>query len=503
MQNNRIETILEMRNISKSFPGVKALDDVSFACKRGRISCLCGENGAGKSTLVKILVGIYRQDQGEIIFRGKKAEIASPWDAYRLGISMIYQEANLVPHLSVGENILLGHEPSQWKVINSARLYADAEKWLQTLRLDIAPRTLVYTLGVAQQQMVALAKVLSLNSDLVIMDEPTSSLPLHEVETLFECVRALREEGKAIIYISHRLEEVFQIADEIVVLRDGKKMGVLNRQEANPPRLVRMMVGREVDEVYPGKEEKTSVHQKPILSLNDLNTPKVKNISFDLYRGEVLGIAGLVGSGRTELAQAIFGIEPLQGGEIYFDGESVDFKDPGQAIKAGIGFLTENRKEEGLVLSLSVAKNISLPILRKISYLAFWLDKRNERRITTTLAEELTIRTPSLNTEVNSLSGGNQQKVVLAKWLSAAPKLMIFDEPTRGLDVGAKAEIHQMIRKLATNGTGVLLISSELPELIGLSDRILVMRKGRMAGEVSAEEITEDRLLSVIAGEDE
>lgn len=502
MQNNSTETILEMRNISKSFPGVKALDDVSFECKRGRISCLCGENGAGKSTLVKILVGIYRQDQGEIIFRGKRTDISSPWDAYRSGISMIYQESNLVPHLSVGENTLLGHEPSRGMVINSTRLYADAEKLLQRLGLNIDPRTLVYKLGVAQQQMVALAKVLSLNSDLVIMDEPTSSLPFHEVETLFECVKALREEGKAIIYISHRLEEVFQIADEIVVLRDGKKTGVLNRQEADPRRLVRMMVGREVDQVYPVKQE-TSVNQKPILSVKSLNTTKVKDINFELCRGEVLGIGGLVGSGRTELAHAIFGIEPLQGGEIYLDGKRVDPKDPGEAIRAGIGFLTENRKEEGLVVSLSVAKNMSLPVLRKISHFAFWLDKRREKEMTTTLARELAIRAPSLNTEVNSLSGGNQQKVVLAKWLSAAPKLMIFDEPTRGLDVGAKAEIHQLIRKLATNGTGILLISSELPELIGLSDRILVMRKGRMVGDLSAGEITEDRVLSLAAGEDE
>ncbi|MBW2056840.1 MAG: sugar ABC transporter ATP-binding protein [Deltaproteobacteria bacterium] len=502
MENNSTETILEMRNISKSFPGVKALDNVSFECKRGRISCLCGENGAGKSTLVKILVGIYRQDQGEIIFRGEKTEISSPWDAYRSGISMIYQESNLVPHLSVGENILLGHEPSRGMVINSDRLYADAERLLQRLGLSIDPRTLVYKLGVAQQQMVALAKVLSLNSDLVIMDEPTSSLPFHEVETLFGCVKALREQGKAIIYISHRLEEVFQIGDEIVVLRDGRKTGVLTREEADPRTLIRMMVGREVDRVYPVKQE-TAVRRNPILSVKDLNTATVKDINFEVRRGEVLGIGGLVGSWRTELARAIFGIEPLQSGEIYLDGRRIDPKDPGEAIRAGIGFLTENRKEEGLVVTLSVAKNISLPVLRKISHFAFWLDKHREKEMTTTLARELAIRTPSLNTEVNSLSGGNQQKVVLAKWLSAAPKLMIFDEPTRGLDVGAKSEIHQLIRKLAANGTGILLISSELPELIGLSDRVLVMRKGRMVGELSAGQITEDRVLSLAAGEDE
>lgn len=502
MGNRSAETILEIRNISKSFPGVKALDDISLKCKRGEMLCLVGENGAGKSTLVKILAGVYRQDKGEIIFRGKKAHISSPWDAYRLGISMVYQESNLVPHLNVGENILLGHEPSRGLIIISTKLYANAQKWLQRLNLDIDPRILVYKLSVAQQQMVALAKALSLNADLVIMDEPTSSLPLYEVETLFDCIRALKGEGRAIIYISHRLEEVFQIADKIVVLRDGKKIGVLDEQQADRSTLVRMMIGREVDEVYPEKDKAFNDHRE-ILSVKDLRTSKLKNINFKVYRGEVLGIAGLMGSGRTELARVIFGIESIQEGDIYFDGEKVSLQDPGRAIGAGIGFVTENRREEGLVLSLSVGKNISLPILGKISHLRFWLNRNKEKKITRTLVDELRIRTPSLSTEASSLSGGNQQKVVLAKWLSVAPKLMIFDEPTRGLDIGAKAEIHHLIRKLATNGTGVILISSELPELVSLSDRILVMRKGQIVGQLSSEEYTQERILSLAAGEEE
>jgi len=502
MGNKSTETILEMRNISKSFPGVKALDDVSLEGKRGEILCLVGENGAGKSTLVKILVGVYRQDKGEVTFRGKKVNISNPWDAYGLGISIIYQESNLVPHLSVGENVLLGHEPSWGLIINPRKLNANAQKWLKRLNLDIDPRTPVYRLSVAQQQMVALAKALSLNAELVVMDEPTSSLPLHEVETLFGCIKALKEEGRAIIYISHRLEEVFQIADKIVVLRDGKKIGVLDREQANRSTLVRMMIGREVDEVYPEKD-KTFTGHREVLSVKDLKTSKLKSINFKLYRGEVLGIAGLMGSGRTELARVIFGTESVQEGDIYFDGEKVGLQDPGAAIGAGIGFVTENRREEGLVLSLSVGKNISLPILGKISYLKFWLNKNKEKKIATTLVDELGIRTPGLNTEVSYLSGGNQQKVVLAKWLSVAPKLMIFDEPTRGLDIGAKAEIHHLIRKMAGNGTGVILISSEIPELTSLSDRILVMRKGQIVGELSSEEFNQERILSLAAGREE
>ncbi|MBE0478182.1 sugar ABC transporter ATP-binding protein [Candidatus Aerophobetes bacterium] len=503
MRSNNSEIILEMRNISKSFPGVKALSDVSLECKRGEVLCLVGENGAGKSTLMKILVGVYNQDEGEIILRGKKVDISNPWDAYRSGISIIYQESNLVPHLSVGENVLLGHEPSRGFIINPTKLYKSAKTWLQRLNIDINPRIPVYKLSVAQQQMIAIVKALSLNADLVIMDEPTSSLPLHEVETLFNCIRALKNEGRAIIYISHRLEEVFQIADRVAVLRDGKRVGVLSREGADKSTLVRMMIGREVEEVYPEKV-KTFTVDKEILSVENLTSSTLKNINFKLYRGEILGVAGLMGSGRTALAKVIFGVDsPLDGGDIYFDGKSVSLKDPQRAIGAGIGFVSENRGEEGLVFTLSVTKNISLPILGKISYLKFWLNKNKEKKIARTLVEELKIRTPRLNTQVSYLSGGNQQKVVLAKWLSVAPKLIIFDEPTRGLDIGAKAEIHYLIRKMAENGTGVILISSEIPELMSLSDRILVMRKGQIVGELSSEEIAEHRILSLAAGEKE
>lgn len=487
------EIILKMENISKSFPGVQALSEVNLEVYKGEILALVGENGAGKSTLMKILTGVYQKDKGKIIFKGREINPQNPHEAQKLGISIIYQEFNLAPNLDIATNIFLGNEPKKGKLVkifDYGKAYKESMKLLNMLGLEISPDTLVKDLTVAQQQMVEIAKALAQKAELIIMDEPTSALAGKEVQKLFEIMRKLKEEEISIIFITHRLEEVFEIADRIVVLRDGKRVGELPAIKEKYNEVIKMMVGREV-RVTP----KPSTKQDDIiLEVKNLSSKKIKNISFSLRKGEVLGIAGLVGAGRTEIIRAIFGADPKTSGEIYLEGKKVEIQSPKDAVKLGIGLVPEDRKLQGLILNMAVYENISLPSL-KFLFPNGILKSNIEFKLAQNFIEKLQIRTPSIFQKVVNLSGGNQQKVVLSKWLALKPKILILDEPTRGIDVGAKAEIHKLIADMAKEGIGIILISSELPEILALSDRILVVSKGKITAEISKEEASQEKIM--------
>lgn len=487
--------ILEMRGISKTFPGVQALDKVDVVVRRGEVHCLLGENGAGKSTLIKILAGAYEKDEGEIILRGQKVEHLNPFISQQLGISVIYQELELIPYLSVAENILLGNAPQALPggFISWKKMYQQAQKILDDLGVDISPRAIVKDLGVAQQQMTEIAKALSRNADIIVMDEPTSALTDKEIPQLFEAIRRVRAQNRSVIYISHRLQELSEIGDVATVLRDGQLVGTVPAKETSMDQLIKMMVGRELKEKFPKQEVQLG---DEVLRVENLNRAGLlRNISFSLRRGEILGVAGLVGSGRTEMARAIFGADPIDSGDIHVEGRKVKINSPVDAINAGIGFLTEDRKGQGLVLVQSVKNNITLASLPRFSPHTF-IRSAEEFRAGAELVKSLDVRTPSLTQQVQFLSGGNQQKVVIAKWLCGRSKILIFDEPTRGIDVGAKVEVYQLMNELVRQGVGIIMISSELPEVLGMSDRILVMRQGEIAGEYSREEATQEVLLS-------
>jgi ABC-type sugar transport system ATPase subunit len=495
-----MQPLLHMRAISKAFPGVQALKSVELIVYPGEILGLLGENGAGKSTLMKILNGVYPADHGVIEWNGQPVVIHSPAHAQRIGIAMIHQELALIPYLDAAKNIYLGREPRgrlpgtiQWR-----RLYADAEQQMREIGIDLPIRTPVRFFSLAQQQMIEVAKALSLNARLIVMDEPTSSLTDREVEKLFAQMRQLRARGVSIIFISHRLEEVVEICDRVTVLRDGELVGSKAVAEVTTNQIIQMMVGRELDQTFERREHKPS--DEVILQVRGLHRGNViRNVSFDLRRGEILGIAGLVGAGRTELAQTLFGVYPATKGEIVLEGRPLRIQRPSQAIENGIGFVPENRKEEGLFLGLSVSENIVIAKLKQMvaGLLVRWGMVRQESESYT---KRLNIRTPSVQQTVRNLSGGNQQKVVIAKWLTMNPKILILDEPTRGIDVNAKAEIHRLIRSLADNGVGILVISSELPEVIGISDRILVMHQGSITGEFDAATATQHELMQAAIG---
>ncbi len=496
------EFALEMLHITKRFPGVLALDDVSFSCRPGEIHALVGENGAGKSTLMKILAGVYHPDEGEIHFKGKPVHLDSPGEAHRQGIGIIYQEFNLLPWLSVAENILLGDLPkNRLGLVDWSRAHEMARRALDRLGVSLDLRDRVIDLSVAQQQLVEIAKVLSLHTDLqvIIMDEPSAVLAGHELEQLFDVIRTLKEQGITVIYISHRLDEVFEIAERVTILRDGRVVGTDEVVNLDKPRLINMMVGRALDETFPAAKGKTG---DIFLEVKNLSSTKLglKDIHFNLRRGEILGLAGLVGAGRSELAVALFGVAPVDTGEVWFDGQRIPLGNPRKTILLGIALVPEDRKQQGLILSQSLRNNISLVILDRLRDFLFINDKK-EYEVVRKQVEDLNIKTPSLEQEVGYLSGGNQQKVVLGKWLCSRPKLIIMDEPTRGIDVGAKAEIYQLMRRLADQGTGIIMISSELPEVIGMSDRILVMCRGHIAGELTRAEATEERILTLAVGE--
>jgi ribose transport system ATP-binding protein len=488
------DVILKMNHIRKTFPGVIALDDIHFELRRGQVHVLLGENGAGKSTLVKILSGAYQKTQGEIILYGKQTNIRNPKHAQQLGISIIYQELNLVPYLSVAENIFLGREPMLAPgVIDLKTLYEKSEKILTELGVKIDVRQAVKNLGVAEQQMVEVAKALSMESKILIMDEPTSALTEREISELFATSRKLKSKGVSIIYISHRLEELFEIGDRVTVLRDGKYVGNVRIKDTNKSELIRMMVNRELKEQFPKKKSKPG-HE--ILRVEGLTRNGIlNNVCFSLYCGEVLGIAGLMGSGRTELARAIFGLDKLDSGNIYIKSELKKIKSPRTAINLGMGFLTEDRKSQGLVLSLSVKENICLSSIERFSKMGT-ISTRKEIQAADQYVRELRIKISNLNQKVMLLSGGNQQKVVLSKWLCSKADIFIFDEPTRGIDVGSKVEIYELMNRLTAQGVAIIMISSELPEILGMSDRILVMHQGRIAAEFPVELATQEKILA-------
>ncbi len=490
---------LEMRDISKNYPGVRALDGVSFSINPGEVHALVGENGAGKSTLMKILAGAETRDSGEILLEGKPVQITSPIEAMDLGIGIIYQEFNLVPYMSAAENIFLGREPkaSIPGFVNFRKMYDDAQRMIDSLGVKLDVRSPVNRLSVAQQQMVEIAKATSRKVKIIAMDEPSATLTEHELENLFELIRSLKSQGVAIIYISHRLEEIFEIADRVTIMRDGQWVDTHNISEVTREDIIRYMVGRELTDIIPKVKAKI---RNPVLEVKNLTRNGIiENISFKVHGGEVLGIAGLVGAGRTEVARAIFGADKIDSGEILVDGNHVDIDSPRDAIRHGIGLVTEDRKALGLILGMVVRENITLANLDSLSKLWF-INLRREREIANKYVEDLMIKTPSIEQEVKNLSGGNQQKVVLAKWLFTQSKVLIFDEPTRGIDVGSKVEIYNLMNRLAESGVAIIMISSELPEILGMSDRILVMHEGKIAGELSREEATQERIMHLATG---
>lgn len=492
------DTILAMNGISKRFYGVRALNNVTFECRKGEVHALVGENGAGKSTLMKVLAGAHQPDTGEILLRGQPTRITDPQHAQRLGISIIYQEFNLIPDLTVMENVFLGREPrSRAGVIGTGEMRRRATELFTRLNVRLDLDSPVRRLTVAQQQMVEIAKALSLNADVIVMDEPTAPLTGAEVEHLFKIIHDLRAAGVTIIFISHHLDEIFALADRITVLKDGQVVGSVAPDAIDKAGLVRMMVGRTLEEVEAPDHIPSS---EVILRVAGLERKGViQGISFSLGRGEILGIAGLVGSGRTEVVRAIFGADARDAGDIYLRNSKMRMANPGEAVRHGIGFVTEDRKAEGLVLGLSIKHNISLPNLKRLQRLGF-MERRREHQVTGGVAKGLGVKSAGLDQHVRYLSGGNQQKVILGKWLLADPSVIIFDEPTRGIDVGAKAEIYRLMHQAAARGTGILMISSELPEILRMSDRILVMREGKIVGELARAEASEERIMMLATG---
>jgi ABC-type sugar transport system ATPase subunit len=493
------EYVVEMRGVSKSFPGVQALNNVHLEVKPGEIHALMGENGAGKSTLMKILNGLYQPDKGEIYLSGKSEKIENPSKALSLGLAMIYQELNPVKDMSVAENIFLGREPMKKGnlFIDFTKLYEQAKVLLDDFGMNISPKKKMRELSTAQKQMIEIIKAVSLNAKVIVMDEPTSSLTDEEVTILFKTIERLKKQNVAIIYISHRLEEVFLMADTATVLRDGQYIGKDSIKNLDRDKLISMMVGRELKDVYPKGDSHIG---EVLLEVKNLcRNDQFSNISFKVHKGEILGFYGLVGAGRSEVMRSIFGIDRLQNGEMFISGRPVKIKSPRQAIQNGMAMVTEDRKELGLVLCRSIKENITLASLNDCSSGPF-VSSKIEHEKCEDISKKLTVKMSGLKQHAGNLSGGNQQKVVLCKWLITPPKLLILDEPTRGIDVGAKAEIHQLMRQFAEQGMAVIIISSELPEVIGMSDRILVMGEGEIKGEFIRDQFKQDDLLACALG---
>jgi ribose transport system ATP-binding protein len=493
--------ILEMRGIAKRFPGVVALDNVDYACREGEVHALVGENGAGKSTLIKILSGAHTADAGEIYFRNQPVRIFSPEDSFRQGIGIIYQDLNLSPFQTVEQNILLGIEPTKFGGFLDNKLIRQRSLAIlrETLKSALEPRAIVGELSIAEQQLVAIAKALQHCPKILVMDEPTSSLSDREREMLFDLILDLKSKGMTFIYITHRLKELFQISDRVSVLKDGRMVGCRETGEIDEDEVISMMVGRKSDDIYPAKEEHGTAGEE-ILEVRNLSRREMyRGLSFHVRRGEILGITGLVGSGKTELAKTIFGAIRPQAGEIIIRGQSKIIRSPRQARSLGVGMVPEDRKTEGLSLILSVSHNVCMSIWERITRFGL-VNRRVEREYTQSAIRNLNVRTPSPDFEVQHLSGGNQQKIVIAKWLATKPDLLIFDEPTQGVDVGARSDIYRLIRNEAGTGKGVLLISSDYLEVIGLADRVLVMHEGAFVGELKGKEITEQAIMALAAG---
>ena len=498
------DMVLRMEGIRKAFPGVQALSNVDFEAAAGEVVALVGENGAGKSTLMKILCGAYRKDEGRIFLHGRDTEIESPHHAQQLGITIIYQEFNLTPNQSVAANIFIAREPRLQglgrllNLVDRRRMEQEAQEHLDRVGARVPPTALIRDLSVAQQQMVEVAKALAVDARIIIMDEPTSALGEDEVETLFGIIGALKEQGIATIFITHRLEEVFRIANRVVVLRDGQRVGSMTISEATPEEVIHLMVGRGLTDMF--HKEKAEIGE-PLMRVQGLTRRGVvEDVSFTLRRGEILGFAGLVGAGRTDTARLIFGVDRKDAGEIWIEGKQVHIKSPVDAVAAGIGLVPEDRGLQGLVLKLPVQENIVLPSLDKHAR-GGWVDQQGLFHTAANYVDKLNIRTPHLQQKAMFLSGGNQQKVVLAKWLALNPKVLIMDEPTRGIDVGAKAEVHALMSQLARTGVGIIMISSEMPEILGMSDRILVMHEGRVATILDRAEATQEKIMAYASGE--
>jgi ABC-type sugar transport system ATPase subunit len=492
--------VLVMRNIDKSFPGVQALSRVNLSIEAGEVHALIGENGAGKSTLMKILSGVYQKDAGEILIDGKPVVIDTPEKATNLGISIIYQELNLMPNLSVAENIFVGREKRKGPFLDKTLTLREAEKYTAEVGLRVNVETLVRDLSLAQRQMVEVAKALSVNAKVIIMDEPTSSLTEPEVVILMEIIRKLRSQGTSVVFISHRLSEIFEISDRVTVLRDGEVIDTVAVKDCTEDSLIHMMVGRSLTDLFP--KETVPIGDVVLEAEHICSGSMVQDVSFTLRKGEILGFAGLVGAGRSELMAAIFGFRRLEAGKVRVDGKEIPPNSPVESIRRGIGFVPEDRKLQGLVLNMSVRENATLANLERVSRGGL-IKNHEERNIADYYVEKLAIKTPGIEQKVQNLSGGNQQKVVISKWLATNPKVLIMDELTRGIDVGAKKEIYSLITALVRDGVGIILISSELPEVLGMSDRIIVMHEGVVKGELSRAEATQKLIMSMILREDE
>lgn len=489
--------LLELQGISKSFPGVKALDNISLTLEEGEIHALLGENGAGKSTLMKIMCGIYSNDEGKILIRGKEVKFGNYMDAIHHGIGIIFQEFSLIPYLNAVENIFLNREPrNKLGFIDFASMRKEASALLDKLDIKIPLDVPVNELSVAEQQFIEIVKALSLNAKILVLDEPTATLTPREAERLFRIMRDLKAHGVGMFFISHHLEEIFQICDTISVLRDGQYIGSMPVKDSNVDQLVEMMVGRKVENTYPPKPANL-LRDTPILEVKELKRFKDSaSNSFKLYKGEILGFAGLVGSGRTELARALIGADPVYSKDVVLDGKSEKLSSPDVSLAKGIGLLPEDRKAEGLILSFSVQTNISMNNYNKWLKAKYFIDDRKEQEDVKTIVKQVRVKTPSEKTIVSNLSGGNQQKVVIGRWLNNDCKVLIFDEPTRGIDVGAKAEIYELMRKLAAeHGLAIIMISSELPEIIGVCDRVEVFREGNIVADLTGDDINSNTIM--------
>jgi ABC-type sugar transport system ATPase subunit len=496
------EVLLRLEGITKTFGGIVALRDVDFEVRAGEVHALIGENGAGKSTLVKIAMGVHSADRGRLWWKGRWVTLRAPRDAHRLGIRMVPQEPTLVPHLSVGENIFLGCPPSRRALFSWIRwdeLHRRARALMRDLGHDMDPLRPVSELSVAEQQLVEIARALAFEAELLILDEPTSALSESEVERLFQTIARLKARGLGVIYITHRMRELYQVADRVTVLRDGQRVLTAPMDEVSPEELVRAMVGREPKEYFPPRA--SHVRGEPLLRVERLTAPgHFTDVTFTVHGGEIVGLAGLVGAGRTELIEAIFGARAYTSGTIFIAGRPVTIRTPADAVRQGLALVTDDRRAKGLILTASVRTNVLLSVHTRIARFGLFVNARAERQIAERLIHELRVKTPSLEHPVMFLSGGNQQKVVLARWLAMNPRIFLLDEPTQGIDVAAKAEIYELIRQVAHRGAAILLVSSEWEELRHLADRILVMHRGRIVGELRREEATDDRILYLATG---
>jgi len=491
-------TILEMKGITKEFPGVKALNAVDFRIVRGEIMALLGENGAGKSTLMKILTGVYPKTQGLIIYEGREVSFNGTKDSQASGIAIIHQELNLISQLTMGENIFLGREPvNAVRKIDSRALYKESEALLKRLGVTEDPHTITGELSIGKQQMVEIAKALSLDAKIIIMDEPTDALTDTETENLFRVMRELKAEGRSLVYISHRLKEIFEVCDYATVLRDGEFVAEHAVSDLTEDKIIELMVGRKLTEQFPRIESKLG---ECVLEVKHLSNEYVKDVSFTLRKGQIVGIAGLMGAGRTELAKTIYGAISKQSGEIFIDGKPVEIKSPQQGIKAGISYVSEDRKGNGLILGLSVRENMTLSALKSFSNSVGTISNAQEEVVSKDYVKKMSIRTPGINQLVKNLSGGNQQKVSITKSLMTKPKIFILDEPTRGVDVGAKKEIYDIINNFKKEGMSIIMISSEIPEILGMSDRILVMHEGKITGELDRDHATQESIMKCAVG---